>query len=54
MATNYEAFKDGGLKYALMKLKSKLDTLLSNKADKTELPAQATDSTPGLVKINTP
>ena len=54
MATNYETFKDGGFKYALMKLKSKLDTLLSNKADKTELPAQATDNTPGLVKINTP
>lgn len=49
MATNYEAFKEGGFKYSLMKLKSKLDTLLSNKVDKT---ASATDSTLGLVKTN--
>lgn len=49
MATNYETFKDGGFKYALMKLKSKLDTLLSNKVDKTAL---ATDTILGLVKTN--
>ena len=31
-----------------------IEGLLNGKADKTELPAQATDDTSGLVKINTP
>lgn len=35
MAINYETFKDGGLKYALLKLKAKLDALLALKYDKT-------------------
>lgn len=49
MAINYETFKDGGLKYALLKLKAKLDGLLAGKVDNTQL---ATDSTLGLVKLN--
>jgi len=49
MAINYETFKDGGLKYALLKLKAKLDALLAGKVDTTQ---QATDSTLGLVKLN--
>ena len=49
MAINYETFKDGGLKYVLLKLKTKLDTLLAGKVDKT---AQATDTDLGLVKTN--
>lgn len=35
MAINYETFKDGGFKYALLKLKALIDTLLSTKYDKT-------------------
>ena len=50
MAINYETLKDGGLKYVLLKLKSKLDTLLAGKVDITQ---QATDTDLGLVKTNT-
>ena len=46
---NFETFKDGGLKYTLLKLKTKLDSLLSYKVDKTQ---QATDDELGLVKTN--
>lgn len=46
---NFETFKDGGLKYTLLKLKTKLDSLLSDKVDKTQ---QATDDELGLVKTN--
>lgn len=46
---NFETFKDGGLKYTLLKLKTKLDSLLSDKVDKTK---QATDDELGLVKTN--
>lgn len=35
MAINYETFKDGGFKYALIKLKNIIDTLLATKYDKT-------------------
>lgn len=49
MAINYETFKDGGLKYVLMKLRDKLDALLADKVDNT---TQATDSVLGLVKTN--
>jgi hypothetical protein len=49
MPTNYETFKDGGLKYLLLKVKDKLDTLLSSKVNTTDT---ATDSTLGLVKTN--
>lgn len=51
MAINYETFQDGGFKYALLKLKAKIENLLSGKVDKTQL---ATDSEAGLVKLNTP
>ena len=50
MSVEYETFRDGGLKYALMKLRDKLDALLSDKVDKT---SKATDSELGLVKTNT-
>ena len=46
---NFETFKDGGLKYTLLKLKTKIDSLLSDKVDKTQ---QATDDQLGLVKTN--
>ena len=49
MAINYETFKDGGLKYVLLKLKEKFNALLADKVDKTQ---QATDSTLGLIKTN--
>ena len=49
MAINYETFKDGGFKYALIKLKNVLTSLLSDKVDKTQL---ATDSVAGLSKLN--
>ena len=49
MAIKYESFKDGGLLYALQKLKTVIDGLLAGKVDKT---TQATDSTLGLVKTN--
>ena len=49
MAINYETFKDGGLKYVLLKLKTVIDTLLADKVDNT---TEATDSTLGLVKTN--
>lgn len=49
MSVNYETFKDGGVKYLLMKLKAVVDALMSAKVDKT---AQATDSELGLVKTN--
>jgi len=49
MPTNYETFKDGGLKYLLLKIKDKLDALLNNKVNITDT---ATDSTLGLVKTN--
>ena len=49
MAINYETFKDGGLKYALLKLKARIETLLSGKVDTTQ---EATESTLGLIKLN--
>lgn len=49
MAIEYETFKDGGLKYVLMKLKDKLNTLLAGKVDTTK---QATDTELGLAKTN--
>lgn len=49
MATNYETFKEGGLKYALLKLAAKLTALLSEKVDATK---QATETELGLVKTN--
>lgn len=45
MAIEYETFKDGGFKYALLKQKS----LLSTKVNNTDT---ATDSTLGLIKTN--
>lgn len=49
MATEYETFKDGGLKYTLIKLKNHFTSLLSGKVNNTD---QATDNTLGLVKTN--
>lgn len=49
MAIEYETFKDGGLKYLLLKLKAELTTLLNGKTDKTQL---ATDTEAGLIKLN--
>ena len=46
---NFETFKDGGLKYTLLKLKTKLDLLLNGKVDKTK---QAEDNELGLIKTN--
>lgn len=46
MAINYENFKDGGVKYLLDKLKTKLDTLLNNKVSKTG------DSMTGVLNTN--
>lgn len=51
MAIKFEAFQDGGLKYSLLKLKNKLDALLNEKVDKTQL---ATDNDAGLLKTNLP
>ena len=49
MAIEYESFKDGGVKYLLMKLKATLTTLLAGKVDTTQ---EATDNTLGLMKTN--
>ena len=49
MAIKYEVFQDGGVKYFLLKLKNKLDALLADKVDKTQL---ATDTDAGLAKTN--
>lgn len=49
MAINHETFKDGGLKYVLLKLKTVIDTLL---ADKVGTSDYATDSAYGIVKTN--
>lgn len=49
MAALYETFKDGGVKYLLLEIKSVIDALMTAKVDKT---AQATDSDLGLVKTN--
>lgn len=49
MPINYETFKDGGVKYLLLKIKDKLDSLLSNKVNNTDI---ATDNDLGLVKTN--
>lgn len=49
MATNYETFKEGGLKYTLLKLAAKLTALLAEKVDATK---QATETELGLVKTN--
>ena len=49
MAIEYEGFKDGGFKYALLKLKSAIESLLSGKVDSTDY---ATDSAYGIVKTN--
>lgn len=49
MAIEYETFKDGGFKYALLKLSAKLTALL---AEKVGINDAATDTTLGLVKLN--
>ena len=49
MAINYEQFKDGGVKYFLLKLKNKIDALLTTKVDTNKV---ATDTDLGLVKLN--
>ena len=49
MSIEYETFKDGGLKYLLLKLSAKLTALL---AEKVGLDDVATASTLGLVKTN--
>lgn len=49
MAINYETFKDGGLKYVLLKLRDVIDNLLADKVDNTDY---ATDNAYGLVKTN--
>ena len=49
MAIKYEGFKDGGVKYLLIKLRNKLDTLLADKLDITQV---ATDSDYGILKTN--
>ena len=49
MAINYETFRDGGLKYFLIKLLTKITELL---ADKVDVDAVATESDLGLVKLN--
>ena len=49
MAIEYETFKDGGLKYVLMKLKTTLTSLLATKVDNT---TKATDTDLGLVMLN--
>lgn len=49
MAIKYEQFADGGFKYALMKLHSKLSQMLSGKVNTD---AVATDTDLGLIKLN--
>lgn len=49
MAIEHETFKDGGLKYALLKLKTAITNLLSIKVNNTDY---ATDSAYGIVKTN--
>lgn len=49
MSIEYETFKDGGLKYLLLKLSAKLTTLLASKVGINDV---ATDNILGLVKIN--
>lgn len=49
MAIKYETYQDGGLKYVLLKLKAKIDALLTGKVDKTQL---ATDTEAGIAKTN--
>lgn len=49
MAINYETFKDGGFKYALLKLSAKLTAML---AEKVGINDAATDTDYGLVKLN--
>lgn len=49
MAIEYETFKDGGLKYALLKLSAKITALL---AEKVGVNDAATDAVLGLVKLN--
>lgn len=49
MAIEYETFKDGGLKYLLLKLSAKLTTMLAEKVGVTDI---ATAETLGLVKLN--
>lgn len=49
MAIEYEGFKDGGFKYALLKLKAAIESLLSGKVDSTDY---ATDSEYGIIKTN--
>lgn len=49
MAIKYEQFVEGGLKYLLLKLKNKLDTMFAEKVDTTK---EATDTDLGLIKTN--
>lgn len=49
MAIEYETFKDGGLKYLLLKLSVKLTNLLAEKVGKND---QATEDILGLIKLN--
>lgn len=49
MAINFEALKDGGLHYVLLKLKTVIDNLLAKKVNNTDY---ASDSTYGIVKLN--
>lgn len=49
MAIEYETFKDGGFKYALLKLSAKITSLL---AEKVGVNDAATDQVYGLVKLN--
>ena len=50
MAIEHETFKDGGFKYALLKLKNAITSLLSTKVNNTDY---ASDSNYGIVKTNT-
>lgn len=49
MAVNYETFKDGGLRFLLLKLHDLLESLLNQKVDTDQL---ATETDLGLVKLN--
>ena len=49
MAIEYETFKDGGFKYALLKLSAKLTSLLAEKVGITDI---ATETDLGLIKLN--
>lgn len=49
MSVEYETFRDGGLKYLLLKLSAKLTSLLADKIDNGQL---ATELVPGLIKLN--